>query len=148
VRVCTIPTAVLHRTFETFRACGRGRCECQVLWVSSWRSPDAVVDCVHPLHSSRAGGFAVDDKWLTRFWLDLADKDRGVRVQVHTHPGAAFHSKTDDRYPIVHSLGFRSLVIPAFGLREAGFDGAFLCEIDEAGSWRTLPPEKALEVVP
>lgn len=147
MKVCTLPEAVLRRTFEVFRACGCGRRECQTLWLSSWQAPDAIVECVHPLHSSHAGGFAIDDAWLTKFWLELGRRNCGVRVQVHTHPGAAFHSPTDDRFPIVHSIGFRSLVIPRFALGAVGFDGAFLCEITTSGAWRPLPLDRALQVI-
>jgi hypothetical protein len=47
---------------------------------------------------------------LNQFWLDLVNRSVGIRVQVHTHPFEAFHSATDDGYPIVHSPGFLSLV--------------------------------------
>lgn len=34
--------------------------------------------------------------------------------QVHTHPTSAYHSDTDDHYPLVTLLGALSLVIPNF----------------------------------
>ena len=36
-------------------------------------------------------------------------------VQLHSHPGRAYHSETDDAYPIVATLGGLSIVIPNFG---------------------------------
>lgn len=36
-------------------------------------------------------------------------------VQLHSHPGKAYHSDTDDAYPIVATLGGLSIVIPNFG---------------------------------
>lgn len=36
-------------------------------------------------------------------------------AQVHSHPGRAYHSDTDDAFPIVTTLGGLSLVIPNFG---------------------------------
>jgi hypothetical protein len=93
----------------------------------------------HPRHAAHVGGFVLDNRWLDDFWLELADTGMGIRVQVHTHPGEAFHSRTDDAYPIIHTPGFLSLVIPKFGLGPVGFDEAFLTEIQPDGSWLEVP---------
>lgn len=126
---------LLDATFSHFRACGRGRRECQVLWLSSWDQPEIITDVVHPEHKAHVGGFVLDDRWLSAFWLRLGRDNKGVRIQVHTHPRDAFHSLTDDQYPIIHTPGFLSLVIPDFGLGTACFEQAFLTEIQADGRW-------------
>ena len=68
-------------------------------------------------------------------------------MQVHTHPGRAFHSATDDRFPIVHLPGFLSLVIPNFGLGPVTFDGAYLAELTETGDWKKVPVTSRFEIV-
>ena len=70
-----------------------------------------------------------------------------VRVQVHTHPGRAFHSATDDRFPIVHLPGFLSLVIPNFGIGPVTLDGAYLAELTETGDWKKVPVTSRFEIV-
>jgi hypothetical protein len=75
-----------------------------------------------------AGVSSLDDAWLNEFWLELANK-MGIRIQVHTHPEEAFHSPTDDEFPIIHKPGFLSLVIPDFGLVPVGFERACVAEI-------------------
>lgn len=35
-------------------------------------------------------------------------------VQIHSHPGDAYHSETDDAYPIVTALGGISIVVADF----------------------------------
>ena len=143
----SVPRSILNHTFSRFRKCGRGTRECQVLWTSSWRSPHSIDDIVHPAHRSHVAGFAVEDRWLTEFWLELASADRGVRVQVHTHPGAAFHSAIDDEYPIVHSKGFLSLVVPNFAFGRVGFEGAYLTEIAPDGSWQEVAITSKLDII-
>ncbi len=138
--------AILEESFSHFRGCGCGRRECQVLWISSWQSPNTITRVVHPSHLSRGDGFVLDDAWLDAFWRELAKTDTGIRIQVHTHPGAAFHSPTDDAYPIIHTPGFLSLVIPNFGLGPVGFDRAFLTEIQPDGSWREVPIASRLSI--
>ena len=101
---------------------------------------------IHPRHRSSFGGVILDNEWISRLWAELADQNLGVRVQVHTHPGKAFHSKTDDDYPLVHEAGFLSLVIPDFALGPVGFEQAYLTEIQPDGSWREVAIEERLAV--
>ena len=143
-----LPARLLAETFRCFQTCGDGRRECQVLWTSPWDSPGTIAQVVHSDHHSHAGGFRVDDDWLNAFWVELARLRYGVRVQVHTHPREAFHSRTDDAYPIVQTLGFLSLVIPDFRTGRVSFDNSFLCEIGENGSWRAVALESRITVVP
>jgi hypothetical protein len=92
-------------------------------------------------------GFELDSDWLSSFWTQLADTKTGVRVQIHTHPGAAFHSPVDDAFPIVHTPGFLSLVIPDFALGGINFERAYLTEIGQAGEWRQVACGARLEIV-
>jgi hypothetical protein len=70
----------------------------------------------------------------------------GVRVQVHTHPGRAFHSPTDDDFPIVRTEGFLSLVIPRFAQGKVGLAEAFLTEVQSDGEWKQVDPDETLIV--
>jgi hypothetical protein len=129
---------MLEDTFKQFRECGCGRHECQVLWLSSWDSLGDITRVVHPRHEAHLGGFVLDDQWLSDFWLELGNANMGIRVQVHTHPAEAFHSPTDDEFPIIHKPGFLSLVIPNFGLGPVGFNEAYLTEIQPDGRWQEV----------
>lgn len=142
-----IPSAVFDATFARLRDCGGGRRECQALWVGPWARTDVVERVVHPKHSASAVGFQVDPDWLNRFWSDLAATGDGVRAQIHTHPGGAYHSAIDDAFPLLSVSGFLSLVIPRFAQGEASFDNAFLAQIQPDGSWREVPIADHLEIV-
>lgn len=143
-----VARALLAQTFEALRRCGRGHHECQVLWTSAWVRPEVISAVVHPRHRAHALGFELNSAWISQFWRDLASTGQGIRVQVHTHPGAAFHSAVDDAYPIIHTVGFMSLVIPNFAMGPISFGQAYLAEITPDGSWREVPPEECLEVTP
>jgi hypothetical protein len=131
----TLPRRILEETFAHFRGCGRGRRECQVLWIGPWDAPTTITKAIHPKHEAHIGGFVLDNAWLNDLWFALARESLGIRIQVHTHPGEAFHSPTDNDFPIVHTVGFLSLVIPNFGLGPIGFEEAYLAEIREDGRW-------------
>jgi hypothetical protein len=133
-----LPRRIVDETFSVLRSCGAGKHECQLYWASPWTNPSTVTHVIHPDHRSSFGGVVLDSGWINKFWIGLADRNLGVRVQVHTHPGEAFHSKTDDDYPLIHEAGFLSLVIPDFALGAVGFERAYLTEIQPNGSWRQV----------
>lgn len=84
---------------------------------------------------------------MDEFWDHLAATKSGIRVQIHTHPASAYHSGTDDAYPIIHRPGFLSLVIPNFATGPIGFEGAYLAEFQEGGKWKQVPIDKHLEKI-
>jgi hypothetical protein len=105
-----------------------------------------VTTVIHPKHRAHGWGFELDSAWLSAFWSDLTRTGTGVRAQVHTHPGSAFHSPTDDAWPIVHTPGFSSLVIPNFAQGEPDFGGAYLTQIQEDGSWSEVRIVECIEI--
>lgn len=138
---------LLAETFAQLHACGGGREECVAFWTGPLLDPDLVDEMLHPRHSAKRGGYEVDPNWLTQAFGELADREREIRVQVHSHPRKAFHSKTDDEYPVVQTPGFLSLVIPDFAAGPVGLEQTFLARLEGSGGWHPLPPKKALEVV-
>ena len=142
-----VPAAIFADTFTTLRTCGDNRRECEVLWTAAWTSPDQITRVVHPAHRANAAGVQLDEAWLTAFLIELAARGEGVRAQVHSHPGRAFHSSTDDAYPAVHTPGFLSLVVPRFAQGSATLNDAFLAEITLDGGWRSVAPLDRLELV-
>ena len=134
-----LPRRMLEESFTMFRACGANCRECQVFWLSEWTSPSKLTKVVHPKHKSSMHGLAIDDRWIGDFWNHLVERGLGVRVQIHTHPYEAFHSQTDDEFPLLFDVGFLSLVIPNFAQGPAGFDDAYLTEIQLDGRWKQVP---------
>jgi hypothetical protein len=143
-----VPARLLVETFRQFRSCGGGRRECQVLWTSPWASPGTISRIVHSAHRAHAGGFSVVDAWLNDFWTSLAKRGEGVRLQAHTHPLEAFHSATDDDFPIIQTAGFLSLVVPNFGMGRASLDDCYLCEMTASGGWRPVAIDDRITVDP
>jgi proteasome lid subunit RPN8/RPN11 len=139
---------VLEQAFEHLRRCGAGRRECVVYVTGPVAEPNVVDGVVHPRHTASPGGYDLDSEAIAQLWRDLVTEQRSVRVQIHTHPGPAFHSSRDDALALVHTPGFLSLVIPNFALGPVGFDGAFLAERADDGHWVMALIETRLEIVP
>jgi hypothetical protein len=138
---------VLEQAFEHLRSCGNGQRECVVYLTGPVGEPDRVDGVVHPRHTANASGYDLDSSALGELWTGLTQEGRSIRIQMHTHPGAAFHSSRDDALAIVGTPGFLSLVIPNFAEGPVSLEGAFLAERDTAGRWREVPIETHVEVV-
>jgi hypothetical protein len=131
----TLTPGLLEATFEQLRACGQGQRECVAYWCAHAATPDVLHRVVHPRHHAGLAGYTVDSAWVSEFFLDLRARSETVQVQIHTHPGRACHSSTDDRYALAPAEGFRSLVFPNFALGDTGWDGAHLVRIGAEGAW-------------
>jgi proteasome lid subunit RPN8/RPN11 len=92
----------------------------------------------HPIHWRSPFGYEINDHWLTDFWKRLAASKQRVSAQVHTHPGSAFHSATDDKWPIVSQADFVSIVIPNFAAGESSLDAAWIGRLQRDGTWCRL----------
>lgn len=131
--------AVLDRVLTQVRSCGAGRNECVLYVTAALSAPNEALDVIHPAHEASPVSADVDGTELQRVWSWLRARGQRVVLQVHTHPGGAHHSGIDDEYPVVHSVGFRSLVLAQFGAH--GLRGAHLAIYQGAGRWRPIPRE-------
>ncbi len=141
-----IPGVLLEATFEQLRDCGDGQRECVSYWVASTSDPDKICRVVHPPHSSGPFGYEVESDFVNRLFLELRKSDETVRVQVHTHPGLANHSETDDTFALAPSAGFLSLVIPDFARGSVGFELVHVVEMNARGNWCQVEPEAVFDI--
>jgi hypothetical protein len=110
---------VLERSEASLRRAGRDGCELFVLW--SGRQDGEVCEVLAG-HIPRQTSYKSKDGLLVRVegaalhklnsWL--YENQQTLVTQVHAHPQDAYHSDTDDAYPIVTQLGGLSLVAAHF----------------------------------
>jgi hypothetical protein len=141
----TLTEGLLQETLTLLRGCGRHRDECVVYW-SGRLDRDGLVDAaLHPSHWAGPGFYEVDARWLNDTWVTLARTGRTLRAQVHTHTGRAFHSASDDMFPVVAQAGFLSLVLPHHAMRD-DLHGAYLCRLDDTGCWQEVSIARGLSI--
>lgn len=129
----TLPHWVVLDVLTTITRCGADRHEC-IVYVTAPTSERHRADGVlHPVHAATAASTEVAPEELDRIWDELRRRERTVALQVHSHPGSAHHSGTDDRWPAVHRVGFPSLVLARFG--RDGLRGSHLAIYRGAGRW-------------
>jgi hypothetical protein len=78
--------------------------------------------------------------------LALGTDERYV-ARIHSHPGHAFHSATDQRNPALRHEGAVSIVVPWFGLGLRAGLHACSVYVRRDHRWHTLPPGPARERV-
>lgn len=66
--------------------------------------------------------------------------------QMHTHPTDAYHSSTDDAFPLVSLPGAFSIVVPYFARRPIEFSGC-ACYRSGPDGWYLVDPDGSFEVV-
>lgn len=117
-----VPFDLVKKTLKPLQRAGKRGYEAFVLW--GGRTQDdgrcfAFETAYVPrqtMSRTRAGLLVtVDGEAL--FEANRAFYDRGLTLaaQVHSHPTAAYHSDTDDAYPLMTLVGGLSGVVPNFG---------------------------------
>ena len=114
-----VPAAIVQQTEETLRSAGAEGYEAFVLWSGC---QDGRLFNVRTIHVPRQDSYRldsglcvrVDGDELHRLNVWLYEAREILAVQVHAHPDAAYHSETDDTYPIVATLGGLSIVAAEF----------------------------------
>ncbi len=135
---------LLEQSLTTLRLCGEGSRECMLFWLAACDGCEQVVEVAHLPHAATHGSCEIDGRALNGLWRRLATEDLRIVAQVHTHPGAAFHSRTDDQFPVLPRVGLLSLVVPNFALTEFDPSECFLGRLEADGSWTQLDPERAV----
>jgi proteasome lid subunit RPN8/RPN11 len=69
--------------------------------------------------------------WLYRKKLTLV-------AQIHSHPGRAYHSDTDDAYAVATTVGCLSLVVPDFARRPFELRDVASYRLDAKARWKPL----------
>jgi Prokaryotic homologs of the JAB domain len=137
-----VPDLVLEETWQALRSFGKRGREGLVLWAGELAEKRAIVRMAvtpaqNAIESEDGIGYFLTAETLFEVNLGLAKRKLRLLAQVHSHPGEAYHSSTDDRYAIVTTEGGFSLVVPRFA---AGPAAVGICAIYRlhGSEWREL----------
>ena len=118
IRRFVIPTAVVVETIKFLRQVGTEGLEGFVLWSGQREAEDTfrIMRCIvpkqHGMKTPNGLLVTVDGETLFEVNKLLHEAHEILAVQVHSHPTDAYHSSTDDTFPLVTLLGALSVVIP------------------------------------
>ena len=144
----------IHETVDAIQSAGRHCHEVLVIWSGNIDGDGFNVTAVHiPEQSSYRTEeglcVVVDGPSLHRLNVWLHTEKQIIGAQVHGHPGMAYHSETDDAYPVATLEGSLSIVLPDFGRDGIWAEGVAAYRLVGVGQWAELagPLEKLIEVV-
>lgn len=150
-----VPVQIVRETETALRAAGARGLEVFVLWSGVANGRLFEVRCAHlPRQTSYRLELGlcvrVEGDELHRLNRWLFDAGERLAVQIHAHPTDAYHSATDDAFPIVTALGGLSVVVPNFGRDGLLGMGTRAYRLGVTG-WRALDATelgRLIEVVP
>lgn len=139
---------LIDQTLEPLQEAGRKGYEAFVLWGGRFLPGDRFefASAYFPEQTTSRGaeGLLVYVDGEALFRVNRAFYERGLVLggQVHSHPTDAYHSETDDAYPLVTLVGALSGVVPDFGDggRERLSEWAWYRLVD-AGDWAPVGDE-------
>lgn len=139
-----LPGPLLLRAYQHFRARGELGCEGVALWVGRptgavFLVSDVVLPAQSGIKSDEGLAYVVESHALHRLNVWLHKEELRLIAQIHSHPGEAYHSETDDLFPIVTTAGGFSLVVPYFGRGLPSLAQFAAYRLSDNG-WREMPP--------
>ena len=149
IREFVVPGDLCDETDRQLREAGLDGNERFVLW-SGIVSGDRFL--VRTMYSPKQSAYRlssglcvrVDGNELHRLNMWLYENNERLAVQVHSHPTEAFHSETDDEYPMVTTLGGLSLVVPDFARYGVRGPNTALYRLSSKGWEELLPADSAV----
>ncbi|HYK95431.1 MAG TPA: hypothetical protein VE011_06155 [Candidatus Dormibacteraeota bacterium] len=138
-----VPSAVLTSSEQALREAGRSGLELFVLWTGIRHGELFEVQSRHvpPQSSYRSQdgcSVRVGSEALYELNVWLYEHGEALGVQIHSHPTDAYHSETDDAFPIVTTEGALSVVVADFG-RFGILDQSTAIYRLEDGRWQERP---------
>lgn len=120
IRLFVIEHGVIDHTIEFLRRVGTQGYEGFVLWsgyqetADEFRFSSAFIPEQKAMITPNGLMVIVEGEALFKINKAVHERNEILGAQVHTHPTSAYHSSTDDHYPLVTLLGALSLVLPDF----------------------------------
>lgn len=152
VTALSVPRICVDELHAHLRKVGRQGHEGLGLWVGRQDGPHFQVHrTIIPAqrHIRTADGVCVmiGPEELHRLNVWLYRERLALVAQIHSHPGRAYHSSTDDEYAIATTIGCLSLVVADFA--RAPFDLTKIASyrLEGAGIWRPLPAGEVTRMI-
>jgi hypothetical protein len=151
IREFIVPKDVCDQTDRALREAGLGGNERFVLWSGLINEDRFLATTFHsPKQTAyqlpNGLGVRVEANELHQLNRWLYENGERLAVQVHSHPTEAFHSDTDDAFPMVTTLGGLSLVVPDFCRNGVRGPSTALYRLTLDG-WEELSPVEARRVL-
>ncbi|AZN98211.1 MAG: hypothetical protein E5Y65_06810 [Mesorhizobium sp.] len=145
VTIVTLPRGCISTTHGHLRSVGREGNEGMALWVGvqedrHFAVTETVIPAQRHIRTNDGVCVIVAAEELHRLNVWLYKSGLKLLAQIHSHPGRAYHSTTDDAYAVATTVGCLSLVVPNFAREPFDFARVAAYRLDEKAKWNALPP--------
>lgn len=151
VRGFRVPRELVTDAEKALREAGEGGFERFALWSGKIEGDVFIAKSLvvphqtaYKLESGVCVQVASDELHRLNLWL--FEHRETLAVQIHTHPTDAYHSETDDTYPIATQAGALSIVVPDFCRRGLFVHDTATYRLSRSG-WDELAPADARKLV-
>lgn len=143
--VVRVPRRIVDETQRFLRKQGQEFREGTVLWItnaarSTTETPITRIEIPEQEAPTILEGCYIIVPLAYRQALTRRLDSAGERIvaQVHSHPGEAFHSEVDDRFPVIHHRGAYSIVVPDFCEQPFSFATTAVYRLANWPEWQQL----------
>lgn len=149
-----VPAGVVDETLQVLQQAGRSGSEAFVVWGGvveggTVRFTSCITPVQQPAATTRGLLVSVAGKALFEINQTLYRRGELLAGQVHSHPTDAFHSDTDDHFPLATTLGALSVVIPDFARHGIGSLSRWaFYRLAGTGLWNPLNKDETVELLP
>jgi hypothetical protein len=152
VRRIMVPRNVIEESHDHLRRVGRARFEGFALWAGVlvgeiFSVREAVIPLQKGIKAESGVCVRVESEELHRINVWLYENGYMLIAQLHSHPTEAYHSETDDEYPIVATVGGVSIVVPDFAQKEFDLKACAVYRLTTADGWAELSTEEASSLI-
>lgn len=152
VKTVRVPRALVLEAHAHLRRVGEHNMEGFALWAGITRGEEFLV--THTRIPAQEGLIfkdgicvAVDGEELYRINVWLFEENLTLLAQLHSHPTDAYHSETDDAFPIATTLGSLSLVVPFFARHPFALSDCAVYRLTSHEGWSELSAPEVQEFI-
>ena len=143
-----VPRRLVGEVVDHLRLAGRHGCEGLALWAGrrdggAFEVTHTVVPAQRAIRSPDGVGYVVGPEELRRLNVWFYESGLRLAAQLHSHPSDAYHSDTDDAYPIATAVGSLSLVVPDFAAGPFTLRTTAVYRLSAAALWEGLTATEA-----
>jgi proteasome lid subunit RPN8/RPN11 len=138
-----LPRRLAKDALAHLKRAGRNGLEGVALWAgqrdgNTFRIQRTIIPEQDATRTEQGLLYVVAGAELRRINQELYEAGLMLVAQIHSHPGRAYHSDTDDAFPIVTVLGGVSVVVPDFGRKGINLTTWEVYRLQSGRDWARL----------
>lgn len=144
-----IPKGIVRETISAVRSKGNEGYELFVFWAGkkndlhTFEVNELIIPGQKAYKSALGAWVDIPGEELNRLNLFLYKHKLSMPIQVHSHPGSAYHSQRDNDKSILIFPGSISMVIPNFGKKPfQSFSDWAIYQLSRNDGWKSISPQE------